>query len=240
MARQRPLSTRRAQIEEQRARRNLVLALVVTITLGILFLIFAMPLIFRVVVQFARQGGEGTSIGDTIPPQRPVFQPPAEFMNSKEFSINGFTEAKAKVDLVIDGQVVATTEAGDDGGFSLKTNLDEKQYDILVAATDEAGNMSQSSNYSVTVDTTKPTLLIDSPKNNTTFTLRSEQVVSIIGMLSEKGEVRVNGSRHTTNEDGEFTARFTLKEGDNDIEIIGIDQAGNQSDATVLDINYDP
>lgn len=238
MARQ--LSTRRAQIEEQRARRNLVLALIATITLGILFLIFVMPLLFRVVVQFSQRGNEVINSGDTIPPQRPVFQPPEEFVNNEDFTISGFTEASAKVELVVDGQVVSTTEAGDDGAFSLNTTLEEGEHDLLVVATDAAGNTSQSSNYLVTVDTTKPTLLIDSPENNTTYTLRSEQVVSIIGKLSEKGEVRVNGSRTTTNEDGEFTARFTLKEGDNDIVIIGIDQAGNESEPTELDIDYDP
>lgn len=240
MARQRQLSTRRAQIEEQRARRNLILALIATVTLGIIFLIFVMPLLFRVVVQVAQRGNEGANTGDTIPPQRPVFQPPEEFMNSKDFSVKGFTEAGAKVELVVNGQVVATTEAGDDGSFTLNTTLDEEEHDLLVVATDAAGNTSQSANYQVTVDTTAPTLLIDSPENNTTFNLRSEQVVSIIGKLSEKGEVRVNGSRTTTNEDGEFTARFTLKEGDNDIVIIGIDQAGNESEPTELDIDYDP
>jgi len=234
------LSTRRAQIEENKARRNLFLALFVTITLGILFLIFAMPLLFRVVVQFSQRGNDNTAAGDTFPPQRPVFQPPEEFEKTKDFTLTGYTEAGAKVELVIDGQVVSTTEADQDGAFSFTTSMEEGEHDLLVAATDDAGNTSQSSNYPVTIDVTTPSLSIDSPENNATFTVRSEQVVSIIGMLSEPGEVRVNGSRTTTNEDGEFTARLSLAEGENTVVVIGVDDAGNESAPTELKLNYRP
>lgn len=238
MARQ--LSSRRAQIEERRARRNLIISFVVILTLGVLFLVFVIPLVFRVVVQVAQRGSEAVVANDTIPPQRPVFQPPEKFLKQKAFSLNGFTEAKAKVELVINGQIVATSEADDDGHFLLETTLEEGEHELLVTASDAAGNLSQSSNYPVTIDTTAPSLRITSPENNTTFTVRSEQVVSITGSLSEKGSVRAGAARTSTNDDGEFTARLTLNEGENKIEVVGVDQAGNESAKTELTLRYEP
>lgn len=234
------VSVRRARLEQEKAKRNLILSVLLAIVIGIVFLFVAMPLIFQFAIDFARSNDTGLTFSDTIPPQRPAFQPPEEYLNKSELELSGYTEPNAEVRLIISGQTFATTTANESGEFTFKENLTEGEYSLLVEAADEAGNVNASAEYPMNVDLTKPTLTINSPEDGKVFTLRSEKVVKIEGIMSESGTVYVNGSFGLTDDEGVFTSSLSLGEGENEIKIHGEDRAGNSSDEQVITVRYEP
>lgn len=234
------VSVRRARLEQEKAKRNLILSVLLAIVIGVVFLFVAMPLIFQFAIDFARSNDTGLTFSDTIPPQRPAFQPPEEYLNKSELELSGYTEANAEVRLIISGQTFATTTANESGEFTFKENLTEGEHSLLVEAADEAGNVNASAEYPMNVDLTKPTLTINSPEDGKVFTLRSEKVVKIEGIMSEPGTVYVNGSFGLTDDDGVFTSSLSLGEGENEIKIHGEDRAGNSSDEQVINVRYEP
>lgn len=238
---QKRVSLRRASIQEKRAQRQGLVAIFVGILLLLIFVFVLIPLLFDVALRFARRGGSGNILAnDTLPPQRPMLTPLADHSKETNFEVKGFTEAKAQVSLLVDGAEQSMNQADDEGAFTFAFTMSEGEHDVWVVAQDEATNMSESDRYSVVVDTTTPTLMIESPESGAVFTLPRERVLSIKGKASEKGTVFVNGSRVTTAEDGAFSSTLTLGDGANEITFRVEDQAGNTSDEQKLNVEYRP
>lgn len=239
----RKLSTRRAKIEERRAQKQAFLAILITGVLGLLFLFVLLPLILRVAISLARNENPfQTEVSDTLPPQKPVIEPIPPYRQEKEIEVKGFTEAKAVVKLIVDGEEFGQQTASDtDGSFSFTVNLDEGEHQYWLFAEDEAGNSSGiTQQYMVTIDATRPTLEVSEPQNNQTFTLPREKTITVAGKMSEKGLVFVNGSRNTTDEEGNFSTRIQLGEGENTVKFYAEDEAGNRSDEQEIKVQYNP
>jgi len=234
------VSSRRVKIEQQKAQRNMAIAIVVSAVVGLAFLVLAVPLLFEFAVDFARKNTPEPVVTDTIPPQKPVFQPPEEYLKETKLVINGYTESAAHVQLIVDGQEKATTTAAEDGAFTFESELSEGEHVVVVEAKDEAGNSSLTSEYPVTVDVTVPSLNIDEPTPDTTFTLRTERVVKVIGSMNEPGTVYVNGAMNSTDEEGKFESSLSLGEGENTVTVRGEDLAGNPTDETSFKVFYRP
>ncbi len=239
---QKRVSLRRATIQEKRAQRQGVAAILFGIVLLVVFIFVLIPLLFDGAVRFARRGGKGNIlVSDTLPPQRPVLTPLTEFSKSTNFEVKGFTEAKAQVSLLVDGSEQSTSQADSDGAFMFSFTMAEGEHEVWVIAQDESKNMSpESVHFPVVVDTTTPSLAIESPQSGAVFTLPRERVLSIKGKASEKGIVFVNGSRVMTAEDGAFTSTLTLSDGTNEITFRVEDLAGNSSDEQKIPVEYRP
>jgi len=233
-------SSRRARLEQRRAQRNLVVAVVLAIIIGLGFVFFLMPLLFNLVIDWSRGQTPAILITDNVPPQRPIFTPLPDYTNESKLTIEGFTEANAKAELFVDAQSKQVATADDEGNFSFSFNLDEGEHSVVVTAADEAGNTSDSPLYNVTVDLTAPTIEITEPANKSIFTLRSEKVATIKGQMSEPGKVMVNDSFTSTDDEGNFSVPWSLGEGDNKLEIRGEDKAGNTSSTQELELKYQP
>lgn len=238
----RKLSTRRAKIEERQARKQVFIAFIITGVLGIVFIFILLPLILRVAVSLARNENPfQTEQQDTLPPQRPVTEPVPPFQQEKNLEIKGYTESKAEVTLIVNGEERDQQIAGEDGNFTFSLTLEEGEHTYWLFAKDEAGNSSDiTQQFVVTIDTTKPGLEVTEPKNNHVFTLPREKTITIAGKMTEKGRVYVNGSRNTTDEEGNFTTRLQLSEGANSIKLYGEDEAGNRSNEQEITVEYQP
>lgn len=238
---QKRVSLRRATIQEKRAQRQGMIAIVVGILLLIFFVFVLIPVFFDGAVRFARRGGKSsTAVADTLPPQRPVLTPLSDHSKETNFEVKGFTEAKAHVSLLVDGSESSTSQADNDGAFTFAFTMSEGEHEVWVVAEDESKNMVESERYPVIVDTTTPTLSIESPQSGAVFTLPRERVLSIKGKASEKGTVFINGSRVTTAEDGAFSSSLTLGNGGNEITFRVEDLAGNASEEQKISVEYRP
>jgi bacillopeptidase F len=236
-----PVSSRRAQVQERKAKRQLFWSIMAALVLGIIFVFFLMPLLFSFVVSIARRGQPVQETGDVIPPQRPVLQPPAQFQNQKALVLTGFTEAGAQAQLYLDNSQSNVAAANESGEFSFTLELEEGEHELWVSAADEAGNISsESQHYSVAVDLTAPTLELTQPEDGAVFTLPRERTQTVKGKVSEKAQVRVNGALTQTDAEGNFSAMIQLAEGRNEIAVTATDQAGNSSEEKKIAVEYRP
>lgn len=236
------VSTRRAKMQESKARRQLFISIIVAAALGLIFIFFLMPLLFSFVVGVARQGSSGFSEqSDVVPPQRPVLQPIPNATNETDLEVSGFTEPKAQVTLYIDGVQFDQTQADDEGAFKFEAQMVEGEHELWVSAADEAGNVSaDSQRYLISIDLTAPSVEIEQPVDGAVFTLPRERTQTVKGKVSEKARVSVNGALTQTDSEGNFSVTMQLRDGENEIIVSATDEAGNSSEEKLIVVEYRP
>ena len=183
----------------------------------------------------AGDGAERVSTGqDIIPPQTPIISALAEATNSARITVDGYTEAGANVELVLNDKTDKLGTADSNGYFSFDSLLISGQNRIQVRAKDTASNESMSELILVTLDTKPIELTVASPKDGSEFAGRNNQVVDIKGSVNKTdAQVLINNSFVSLDADGNFSHRFMLANGENTLTITATDVAGNKAEKTI-------
>ncbi len=177
---------------------------------------------------------------DVIPPQAPVLSAIPEATNSSSILLEGFTEASASLDVLINDKISVTDKAMEDGSFSIVATIEAGSNRVQVRAADEAGNMSVSEVKIVVYDNKPIELTIQSPKDGTEFFGKNSQIIDIKGSVSKVDtQVIINSSFVIVERDSTFTHRFQLQSGENTIKVVASDKAGNTAEKT-LTLIYTP
>ena len=171
---------------------------------------------------------------DIIPPQSPIISALPSATNSAMIVIEGFTEARASVDLLMNDQVSEITQADDMGSFSLRTTLVRGQNTVQLKAKDVSNNESFSDKYSVLFDDEPIELIILSPKDGTEYFGKTNQVIDVKGEVEkDDSQVLINNSFVQIDRNGSFVHRIMLSGGDNKIVIVATDKSGNTSEKSI-------
>jgi hypothetical protein len=147
------------------------------------------------------------------------------------------TDGTAGVYLTIGGaEHDATLVSGtwDDGvwEYSLELGATDLDQEIAVTASDAAGNTDTTS-FRVRLDVIPPSLQVDTVPQST-----KAPVLDITGNTDESVEtVWVNGIPYDTIE-GSFSASYNLVAGENTLEVVAMDEAGN-TQSEVLTVNLE-
>lgn len=185
-------------------------------------------------------GAKAAAVKDIIPPQIPILSALPEATNSSAIVVEGYTEAKAAIDFLVDDKIFVTDKAADDGSFAIRVGLNSGQNRIQVRAADEAGNMSTSVIKIVTYDDKPIILTILSPKEGSEYFGKNSQVVEIKGEVNKPdSQVTVNNSFVTLDNSGGFVHKFQLSGGENEIKAVATDKAQNTTEQ-VIKIIYTP
>jgi hypothetical protein len=189
----------------------------------------------------AGNGGQRVDTAkDIIPPQSPVISALPEATNSSRVSIEGFTEAGATVELLVNDKVDKVIVADETGAFSFEAVLISGQNRILLRAKDETGNESMSEVFLIQFDNKPINLVITSPKDGSEYFGKTSQVVDIKGSVDKpNSQVLINNSFVQVDKNGSFVHRFMLSGGDNNITIAASDRAGNTTESKIR-IIYTP
>jgi len=159
---------------------------------------------------------------DTVPPALKVLTPVnGSTTTSRYVAVNGTVEAGAR--LSVGGRDCPVS----DGRFSAIVPLAEGQNHVAVSAADAAGNLN-STVVLVLSDTTAPRIGISAPADGSVVSVR------FVGVSGETDGafVTVGGSPATLN-GSLFSADVPLKDGDNYIEVVARDIAGNHNITTL-------
>lgn len=240
---ERSVSLRRSKIQSKKAKKQALIAIILGIVLLAVFLFVLVPFFFDIAIRMARmnKSTSPTANGDTLPPQRPVLQSLPAATNQTSLEIRGYTEAQAKVTLIIDGSEQGLVTANDDGEFVFSSSLGEGEHQLWVVAEDEAGNQSPlSETHTLAVDVTTPSLTLEQPTSGAVFTLPRERALTVKGKASEKATVYVNSSMVMTDQDGVFQTVIQLGEGKNELTLTAKDAAGNVSEEMKVSVEYQP
>lgn len=203
-----------------------------------LMLKWGLPLFMNLV---AGNGAQRVETGkDIIPPQTPIISALPEATNSAFISIEGFTEANANVELLLDDKVDKINIADANGSFLFSTNLILGQNRIQLRAKDQVGNESMSGVTLVNYDNKPVNLTVSFPKDGSEYFGKTSQVIDIKGDVDKANcQVLINNSFVQVNKDGSFIHRFMLSGGDNIIKVVATDIAGNTAEKS-LRIVYTP
>lgn len=161
---------------------------------------------------------------DNLPPDLVVTSPTMGLTNDPSVTVAGSTEPDANV--TVDGTPVALDA---NGAFELPVTLFDGPHTFTVVARDVEGN-SATALRTITVDTTAPTVTIDSPSTGLVTNLSA---LGVSGSTEPGARVVVDGFVVSVGPGGGFALGLALAPGTNVITATVTDPAGNVATASV-------
>lgn len=226
------VTSRLAKREQSRIVKQTALFGGLAVVILLLFFFVLLPQ----VIKFATGGDNGPiKTDDTIPPQVPIVSSPVVATNSATLPLRGVGEPKSEVVVIVNSQELEHVTIGDDGEFSVDVPLSEGENAITLHGVDEAGNESlKSQTYQITLDTEKPSIVVEQPQPGQVIELRKNQLTEIKGTTEAKAQVYINDRLTYANAAGAFSMTYQLQEGENKLLIKVIDAAGNQEQTELV------
>lgn len=169
-----------------------------------------------------------------IPP--PILESQFTATNSSLLIINGRTPKKSKIYVFVNDEEQTNLNSEENGNFSLKVNLSEGNNSIR-AKSEIANKKSDFSNsISVTYIKSAPTLTISSPADGDSFS-KDQNKVNVSGKTDPGVTITVSNFWAIIDDNNNFSYELPLKNGENQIDIVATDQAGNKTEKTIK-VNY--
>jgi bacillopeptidase F len=158
----------------------------------------------------------------------PVITSPKDgsFTNKDSVTVEGTSAPTTTVHLFNGGEEVTTAETHDDGTYSAEVSLHAGENVLTAKAATEQGMTGPSDEVTVMLDQVKPELVITSPEDDMKT---NREAITVKGTITDENLawVMVNGEKATV-KDGEFSHRILLNEGENVIQVVAKDKAGNK------------
>ncbi|MFZ2199313.1 MAG: hypothetical protein WAV40_00820 [Microgenomates group bacterium] len=223
--------SRLERVRSKKAGKQGVLYLLMAGALIVITLLWGLPAIAKLTGLLIKT--DGTPIeSDELRPTPPIFSDIPEATYSAQVKIAGFAQPGLDVILFINGAELDRKLVSESGTFAFdKVALTEGD-NIAYAYTATAKDLrsEQSKNYTIVVDTTKPVVTIDSPKEGEVFRGQSQRITTFNGSVSEQGSKVYIGERMAIiSADQKFSLTYQLVEGDQELQIKAVDKAGNEN-----------
>ncbi|MEH7085430.1 Ig-like domain-containing protein [Neobacillus drentensis] len=167
-----------------------------------------------------------TVVKDGTAPVKPVVNE----VTDKDTSVIGKAEAGSKVEVKVNDSVIGTGAAGEDGQYKVTIPTQKAGTELVISATDKAGNVSETTTV-VVKDVTAPV----KPEVNEV----NDKDTTVIGKAEPgaKVEVKINDSVigiGTAGEDGQFKVTIPTQKAGTELVIISTDNVGNVSETTTV------
>ncbi|WP_443089796.1 S8 family serine peptidase [Virgibacillus sp. MG-45] len=171
--------------------------------------------------------------------ETPVITSPAADLvtNEPALTVEGTASHGTTIQLLNNGAEAGTVEVSNDGTFSIPTELSEGNNELKAVSLLDGTPTGESQPVSVTLDTQKPDLTIDNPKDGEKS---NRETVTVEGTVSDANLdwVKVNGQKATVT-DGKYSKRILLDNGQNEIKVVAQDLAGNKKVKKVtMDVKF--
>ncbi len=226
-------SSRLVRKESQRMMRQGILFLVLTVGLVVVLVVWGVPAMVKLAgfLGEIRSSSQPIDTGDKIAPFAPQLSIGYEATASARIDVSGFAEAEATVVLFNSGNKISEVIVDEDGSFVFSDiRLDEGVNEFEAQAMDSTGNESpMSKSRRVVFDNTNPTLGIDSVDINGDNLRSEEKLYEVRGSTDPGAKVYVNDRFARVDDEGYFSVRVPLNEGENTIRVRAIDLAENES-----------
>lgn len=176
---------------------------------------------------------------DTTPPPPPRIDNTNPYTKESLLTISGNTEPGSTVRIIVpESSFEREVFVSESGNFTSDVTLQEGVNTIQATTIDTAGNESRtSSTKSVVLDTEAPKLTVNQPSDGESKRGRKEKDLIVSGETSPDARLTINGRVIVVNPSGSFSTVFTLSDGENPLDVIATDEAGNQTEVK-LKINY--
>lgn len=159
--------------------------------------------------------------------------------NEDEVTVEGTASPTTTVQLENNGEEAGSQAVDDDGNFALPVELTEGENELTAVSEVDGDPVGDASDpVTVTLDTEAPELTIDNPKDGDKS---NHETVTVEGTVADDNldTVEVNGQEAKV-EDGNYSKRILLDNGENEIEVVATDKAENSTKESVkLNVKYD-
>ncbi|SER98131.1 S8 family peptidase [Psychrobacillus sp. OK032] len=145
--------------------------------------------------------------------------------NEATISVEGTASPTTTITLKQNGEDAGSIVVGADGKFTIPTELTEGINEFTAVSSLDGRVTGESESVAVILDTLKPELTIDSPKDGEKTNRES---VTVEGTIEDANldTVKVNGQNATV-VDGKYSKRVLLENGANEIKVVAKDKANN-------------
>lgn len=154
--------------------------------------------------------------------------------NSAQISVSGFAESSFVVEIFLNDVLIDSTLVSKEGKFEIHDLVLEKGENKIYAFTKSDNKRSSASKtINIAYKEKPPNLEIISPDDETTIS-GEDKKVKIKGQTDPEVSLFINNRWVIVKNDGSFSFELPLSEGENEIEIIARDIAGNETKKTLL------
>ena len=234
--------SRHARIQDKKATRSGFLLLLLSLLLlgGLLF--FGIPTLakFAGIVVNLQENKQSIESEDKNTPAPPVFYTTVPGSVKEEIlKLEGMAEGGSTVFVYLNDEKVKEFMVPNSGNFDVKLSLQEGENLIWAVTRDLAENKSgESGKIKVFYDSQAPILEITEPADNAAFS-GSEKSITVRGITEKGARVTVNDRLAIVSQEGAFSQKVTLTEGENIILVTVVDEGENETEKT-LKVTYQP
>ncbi|WP_053217671.1 S8 family serine peptidase [Virgibacillus senegalensis] len=166
--------------------------------------------------------------------EAPVIESPSNnsYTNEEVVTVTGSAAPATTLTVYNNEEEAAVTEVGEDGTFSAEVTLESGANSLTAVSSTDNGSTDPSDPVVITLDQQKPGITITSPEDGEKT---NKEVVNVTGEVEEINldKILVNGQKADVGEDGAFSKRILLDEGENEIKVRAVDKAGNARVKTI-------
>lgn len=225
------IMSRLRRYEDRKAQKKLSIAVVGSLAVLVFLGVFGLKILvgFSLLVDRIRGNSPAAQQQSNLL-LPPVMDPLPEATFSATLSISGKATARMSLVIYVDDTEYKTLTVPDDGLFTLADiAVDEGRVSLKSKITDDNDNASDYSNIlHVTVDRKPPTLAVSKPEDGAKIQDGSHKV-TIEGMTDSDSKVMVNDRIVVVRGDGSFVYTIPIADGDNTLNVVAIDPAGNRT-----------
>ncbi|MCL6096939.1 MAG: hypothetical protein M1444_04670 [Patescibacteria group bacterium] len=223
---------------ENKSKKNILLSLLGIIILFVLLLKFGLPFLANISMLTSKNQDNGTKNPKDTYISPPVLNPLFDATNSAEITVSGLASEKETVGLYINDELFDKVNTKEGGSFIFKNvKLDSGKNEIKARVIiDDRQKSDFSPSYTVIFNNKAPKLEVDSPTDNQSFS-KDNKTIDVKGKTDPLARVTVNEFWAIVDDNGNFTYRLNLQNGDNEIKIQAIDEAGNKTEISKK-VNY--
>lgn len=223
---------------ENRTRKNIYLSIIGIIIVLFLLMKFGIGILVNFSLFLAgskdNQSLQNTNKIDFLTP--PTLNPIQSATNSAKIIITGKSSKDTTVELFVNNDLEDETETDEDGNFAFTPSLKPGINQIKARAKFEDKKSDFSTTFNVNYTNSAPLLEVTSPSDGQTYK-KDQNTASVQGKTDQGVNITVNGFWAVIDEVNNFSYTLPLQNGDNEIRIVAIDQAGNRSEKTIR-VNY--
>ena len=230
---------------EAKTKKNLILSVLGIILVTLLVLKFGIPLLINLSL-FLSGGSKKEQLQSKNPSfiASPILNSLPSATSSAIISVSGIASENQIINLYINDNLVDETKTDDNGSFSSEGLLNSGENTIKAKAVVDPSTSSgqvKESEFSqpitVVFKSAPPGLNIISPSDGQSF--KDQNTIDIQGTTDQDVRITVNGFWAITDNNGSFSYRLPLQNGENKIKIIATDIAGNKAEKEIK-VTYSP
>lgn len=205
---------------DRRAKRQTIFFLFLSLFLLILLIVYGLPALLNLTGFISNyKKNSVTVVKKELIPTTPRLSEDLTATSSAKVKISGVADPKITVELFQNGASQGTMVAKEDGTFSFEIDLDTGENSFTVQAVSDSGEKSSlSAEYKISFLKSPPKL---------------EAFAATDGTVSGKTDpgvtVSINDRLVVVDSAGKFSYQLSLKDGENKINVVATDPAGNQT-----------